>query len=56
MEETEDTVAAAKLERVMSMGATTDEMLRPAAAEETMPTTGTIVADDSVIGDTQFIT
>ena len=55
-EETEDHAAAAYLERVMSMGASAHEMLQPAAAQEAMPTAGTIDADESVILHTELIT
>ena len=41
----------------MSIGAPTHETVnKPAAAQETIPTAGTIDADESVIVDTQVIT
>ena len=39
----------------MHIGAPTQMLLQPTAAQETLPTAGTIGADESVVVDTQVI-
>ena len=55
-QETADQTAAAYLEREMNMGAPIQMQLQPTTAQETLPTAGTIGANESFILDTQVIT
>ena len=54
--ETEDLTAAANHQQVMNVGAPTQMMVQSTAAKETLPTAGTLCADERVVVHTQFMT